>query len=186
MVKKINWNSEKEVWIEVARALKRANLDVLLVGGSVVSVYTEGVYQSGDIDLVPTKLISIPYDQIENELNRIGYNKIKGQRQFHRDGSRVFVEFVSPPPGIGDDYNIKPDKLVVGDESFFILSPTDCVRDRLASFIHWKNRDALDQAALVALKQKISYSKVKKFCIDEGAEYAYTEFMDLVKSIKEK
>lgn len=62
-----------------------------------------------------------------------------------------------------------------------IYSPTDCIRDRLASYIHFKARECLDQAALVAKKFPFNQKKVKEWCASEGAPQA---FEDLIKKIK--
>ena len=48
--------TEEELWKYVASHLKSKNIDTVLVGGAVVSIYTEGAYQSGDLDLILTQL----------------------------------------------------------------------------------------------------------------------------------
>lgn len=44
--------TEKEVWEYVATHLAKNGIDTVLVGGAVVAIYTEGLYRSGDLDLV--------------------------------------------------------------------------------------------------------------------------------------
>ena len=44
--------SEEELWRYVAWHLEGAGIGSVLVGGAVVSIYTEGLYRSGDLDLV--------------------------------------------------------------------------------------------------------------------------------------
>jgi len=44
---------EEERWRFVAWHLDRAGIESVLVGGAVVAIYTEGLYQSGDLDIVP-------------------------------------------------------------------------------------------------------------------------------------
>lgn len=44
-----NFN-EKKLWHYVAVHLKKKGFDTVLVGGAVVSVYTNGLYHSGDLD----------------------------------------------------------------------------------------------------------------------------------------
>ncbi len=62
----------------------------------------------------------------------------------------MFIEFPTGPLGIGEDYNITPNEKVVEGTKIKILSPTDCVKDRLASYIHWDAKECLDQAVMVA------------------------------------
>jgi hypothetical protein len=49
-----------------------------------------------------------------------------------------------------------------------MLSPTDCVKDRLAAFYHWNDRQALEQAVLVAKAQKINLSDIRRWSKKEG------------------
>lgn len=39
---------EVELWKYVATHLKKNGIDTILVGGAVVSVYSDGAYESGD------------------------------------------------------------------------------------------------------------------------------------------
>jgi hypothetical protein len=45
--------TEEELWHYVAWHLEGAGIESVLVGGAVVAIYTEGLYRSGDLDLVP-------------------------------------------------------------------------------------------------------------------------------------
>ena len=42
-----------------------------------------------------------------------------------------------------------------------IPSPTDYIKDRFASYIHFKEPEGLDQAVLVANKQDAKLSRIK-------------------------
>lgn len=44
--------TEREVWEYVAVQLKKRGVDTVLVGGAVVAIYSDGLYRSGDLDLV--------------------------------------------------------------------------------------------------------------------------------------
>ena len=52
--------------------------------------------------------------------------------------------------------------------SSILLRPTDCVKDRLASFFHWNDPQALEQALLVAEGHKIDLKDVKRWAKAEG------------------
>lgn len=47
------------------------------------------------------------------------------------------------------------------------MTPTDCVKDRLAGFYYWNDNRSLEQAILVSLKNKIDLKNVKKWSINE-------------------
>jgi ABC-type transport system substrate-binding protein len=53
-LKEPDWKNctEKELWEYVASHLSKNGIDTILVGGAVVAIYTEGLYRSGDLDLV--------------------------------------------------------------------------------------------------------------------------------------
>ena len=77
---------------------------------------------------------------------------------------------------MGDDLAIKPGIVSVEGKALKIYSPTDCIRDRLASYIHFKARDCFDQAILVALKQPFNMKKIKDWLASEGHPEVFTEF----------
>jgi hypothetical protein len=79
----------------------------------------------------------------------MGFKK-EGRHYRHPDCPHLFVEFPPGPLGIGEDTKVKPMEKREEGFTFKILSPTDCIRDRLASYIHFKSREGLDQAILVA------------------------------------
>lgn len=83
---------------------------------------------------------------------------------------------------INDDIKIQPDVKIIEGQKLYIYSPTDCIRDRLASYIHFKARECLDQAALVAKKFPFNQKKVKDWCVAEGAPQAYDELMKKIKN----
>ena len=72
------------------------------------------------------------------------------------------------PLGIGEDTEIEPARERQGDVELKLLSPTDCVRDRLASYIHFRARECLDQAALVAGAQDVDWNRIETWCRGEG------------------
>ena len=67
--------------------------------------------------------------------------------------ANFLFEFPRGPVELGEQFPVEPaEELVVG-RKLKILSPTDCVKDRLADFIHWGTRDLFDQAVLVCRRQ---------------------------------
>ena len=72
---------------------------------------------------------------------------------------------------------IEPAEKMVEGQKIRLLSPTDCIRDRLASYIHFSARECLDQAVLVANSQPFDLKKVKSWCIKEGGKTQFEEFL---------
>lgn len=166
--------TEEELWKYVATHLKKRGIDTILVGGAVVSIYTEGLYKSGDLDFV---LVHIFQKGIPEAMRELGFKK-KGTRHYvHPECKHLFIEFPSSFLQIGDDHQIKPDEIDVEDVKIKILSPTDCVKDRLASYIHFNARECLDQAVLVAKKHPVKIEAIKKWCLNENGETQFNHFL---------
>ncbi|MGZ3788170.1 MAG: hypothetical protein ACXVLQ_06580 [Bacteriovorax sp.] len=170
--------SEKELWEYVAVHLKKLGIDTVLVGGAVVSIYSNGAYHSGDLDFVKTSMFVTKLDEAMGEL---GFKK-HGRHFVHPDCKHLFVEFPGGPPlGIGEDNTIIPNEVEVSGTIIKILSPTDCVKDRLASYIHFKAPEGLDQAVLVAKNQDVNLSSVKNWCKNESSPDVFEEFLRALK-----
>lgn len=178
-MKKPNWKkcTEEEVWEYVGWHLAKNGIETILVGGAVAAIYSDGAYKSGDLDFVLRTYIE---GKIPELMAQIGFTRDVGRHFIHPDCEK-YVEFVTGPAGIGDDINIKPQAREVNGQTLYIYSPTDCVRDRLASYIHFKARECLDQAVLVAEKFPFDHKRVKEWCKAEGAPQAYEELLKKLK-----
>jgi len=177
-MKEPNWAScsEEELWQYVGAKLAEAKINSVLVGGGVVSIYSEGAYRSGDLDLV-LEGFNVKYADIDRILGRIGFFR-NGSRNFyqHPQCHHIFIELLPPPLSIGEDHSIVPNSRTIDGQIIKILSPTDCIKDRLASYIHFQARECLDQAILVAQAQPYDELAVEKWCAREKASSAYNEF----------
>ncbi|EKR98771.1 hypothetical protein [Leptospira mayottensis] len=150
------------------------------VGGAVVSIYSRGAYRSGDIDLVEPLLSKA--SEIKSVMEELGFYK-RSRHYVHPKYNHLFIEFLSAPVSIGDDYKIIPDEKEIEGKILKIFSPTDCIKDRLSSYIHFNARECLDQALLVARNQRFELRKVKEWCLKEGAlgKEAFEEFEKLLR-----
>ncbi len=174
--------SEEELWKYVGGHLSEKGLDVVLVGGAVVSIYSEGAYESGDLDFI---FQGLSKSKLEPAMKEIGFIK-EGRHYVHPECKHLFVEFPSGPLGIGDDYNIEPVVIKEKGRTFKIISPTDCIKDRLASYIYFKSPEGLDQAILVAKKQPFKKSEVQRWCKKEKADWAFDDFSKKLPKRKDK
>jgi hypothetical protein len=156
--------TEEQLWRHVASHLEASGLRVVLVGGAVVSIYSGGLYRSGDLDFVPGASRG---QSAEAAMAEIGFERV-GSYYRHPRCAHLFVQFVSGPLGIGDDLGIEPVEVEHEGVTLRILSPTDCVRDRLASYIHFEARECLDQAVLVARARQVDWSRIEEWCRAEG------------------
>lgn len=116
-------------------------------------------------------------------MREIGFLKKSGRHYVHPECKHLFVEFPSSFLEIGEDNQIRPDEVIVEGIKIKILSPTDCVKDRLAGYLYFKTRDNLDQAILVAKNHPIDLAKVKKWCVREGHPEVFDEFLHELKRL---
>ena len=184
-MKEPKWDScsEKELWEYVAFHLSLAGINTVLVGGAVVSIYTKGIFVSGDLDLV-LQNYQVDENTFQKVLQNIGFEKYSTRNYYkHPKCDDIFIEFMSPPVSIGEDYNIKPDEIKIDGTVIKILSPTDCIKDRLASYIYFNARECFEQAILVAKEQLFDIKSVEKWCRKEGgsAIKVFNEFKNSLK-----
>ena len=82
--------------------------DAVLVGGAVVSIYSEGAYESGDLDFI---IQNLSKEKLPEVMKEIGFIK-KGKNYVHPDCDHLFVEFPSGPLGMPENVLIKLFSLV--------------------------------------------------------------------------
>ena len=177
---KLNLQSitEEDLWKYVGKHLADNGFDAVLVGGAVVSIYTDGAYESGDLDFI---IQNISKEKLPNVMKEIGFIKT-GKNYINPECMHLFVEFPTGPLGIGEDYNIEEVRVEFEGTKIKILSPTDCIKDRLASYIHWNAEECLDQAIMVAKAHKHNTASIKRWCIGENALDAFKEFQKQLKA----
>lgn len=171
---KINFKkcTEEELWKYIATHLSKNNIDSVLVGGSVVAIYSKGMYRSGDLDIV---LLTHFKEKLDPLMLEIGFER-HGRHFIHPECDHLIVEFPPGPVSIGDDSSIVPREVKFEGTIIKLFSPTDCIKDRLASFIHFRARDCLDQAVLVAKSQPYNHDAIKKWCENEGGSAQFKLF----------
>lgn len=165
---------EETLWRYVAWHLDAAGIRTVLVGGAVVAIYTEGLYRSGDLDLVPDEM---DRPHLEDVLARLGFKPSKSRYFKHPECPHLFLEFPRGPVELGEEFPVVPEEVEVEGRSIRLLSPTDCVKDRLAGSIHWGARANFDQAVLVCRRQRerVDLEKVRRWCEKEGGGEVWDE-----------
>ncbi|HNM37262.1 MAG TPA: hypothetical protein PKI33_09370, partial [Anaerolineales bacterium] len=59
-----------------------------------------------------------------------------------------------------------------------VLSPTDCVKDRLCAFYFWNDLQGLEQATLVTKSQKVDLKEIKRWSKVEGKVKEFKAFTE--------
>lgn len=166
----------------VCDACKKNDIDVVLSGGACVSIYTENKYESFDLDFV--LLSHIGRKKIGLVLETLGFRD-DGRHYRHPDTPYI-VEFLSPPLSIGEEPVREIHEIRRGKMTLKLLSPTDCVKDRLAAFYHWNDRPSLDQALMVCKDIPVDLREVRRWSINEGMKDKFGLFKEALSKEAQK
>lgn len=147
----------------VSGALERHGIPALLVGGSVVSIYTNNAYESFDLDFVT----EAPYAALNIAMKEIGFEKHPGRHYVH-PGSKYYVEFPGGPSGIGNAPVTTHATRKTRYGHLHLYDPTQCVMDRLAAWYHWGDAQSLEQAVMVAVRKPIRLPDIRRWSVGEG------------------
>ena len=88
----------------------------------------------------------------------------------------LVVEFVAWPVTLGDEVVRKWAKVRTRVGMLQILTPTQCIKDRLAAFFHWRDSQSLEQALLVAKAHRVSMKELARWSSAEGHAEGFEEF----------
>jgi hypothetical protein len=176
---KVDWSSItiKDLAAMVCASLNENNIEAVLVGGACVSIHSGNKYLSYDLDFVTHATLK----EVTKAMVKIGFHK-GDARYYVRKDCPFFIEMVAPPVALGNEPVTKFKELRTKNGTIVMLTMTDCVKDRLSAYFHWNDRQALEQALLVAAKQGVNISEIKRWSIQEGHEDKFEEFKKLLKA----
>jgi len=170
-MKPINEMSAGELAAFVASHLKQSGIEVVLSGGACVTIWSEGLYVSADLDLIGDG--TTPRSSLRKALAEIGF--VEQGRQFVHPDARFFVDCPSGPVALGREAPKEIRTIEFATGSLRLLSPTDCVKDRLLAWYHWHDRQSLEQAALVAERNPVDLNVLAAWSKREGKADAFEE-----------
>lgn len=156
--------TQAELGAYVQSHLGAIGIDVVLSGGAVVAIYTSGKYVSPDLDLV--NRYSVKRSAIKSAMEELGFQEVG--RHFEHPDSEFFVEFPPGPLSLGEEYINRIDEIEKETGILRVISPTDCVKDRLAWYYHYGDRQCLSQAILVSNENRIDIDEIRKWSEREG------------------
>lgn len=162
---KIDWKKLdiKTLAAVISDALRKNGIEITLVGGACVSIYARNKYVSYDLDFIAENSIK----KISPILVELGFKRKNG-RIFEHPECRFLIDFPAPPIAIGNEPVFKFNSIKTNCGIIRLLTPTDCVKDRLTAYFFWDDNQAMKQALLVAKNNKISLTEIKKWAKKEG------------------
>jgi hypothetical protein len=163
-MKPIGKMRQGELGAFIQSQLRKQGIEVILSGGAAVAIYTNNKYVSKDLDLI--NVYGVNRRKIRDVMIVMGFHE-EG-RYFRHSDSQFFVEFPPGPLAIGEEpvQQIVERKLSTG--MLKVISPTDCVKDRLSAYYHWGDQQSLLQATLVAQRNKINIDEIRRWSLTEG------------------
>jgi hypothetical protein len=173
-MKSINKMTQAELAAYVQSHLQEKGITVVLSGGACVSIYTANKYISADIDLID--VYSVARNKIKTAMEEIGFNE--KNRYFVHPDTKHIVEFPPGPLSVGEESvtQIREIKLATG--ILRVISPTDCVKDRLAAYYFWNDQQCLAQALLVAKHNRINLADIKRWSQASGNNKGFGTFLE--------
>ena len=163
-MKSIQEMTQIELAAFVQTHFREKGIEVILSGGASVAFYSSNQYVSSDLDLVNAYFAKS--QPIREVMHALGFAE-KG-RYFIHPNTQFFVEFPPGPLAVGKEpvREINEHQLETG--KLRVISPTDCVKDRLLGYFYWNDRQSLEQAILVARMNQIDMEELERWAEVEG------------------
>ncbi|MBU2597714.1 MAG: hypothetical protein KKC53_00805 [Actinobacteria bacterium] len=115
-------------------------------------------------------------------MEKIGF-QAKGMYFEHED-TEYSVQILPSPPSVGAEPVKKIDSIRKGNMVLKLLSSTDSVKDRLAAYYYWNDKQSLDQAISICGDNSIDLKEVERWSKNEGMENKFEIFKRHLKRIK--
>jgi len=166
----------------VAEGLARSGIRAVLTGGGCATLYTEGEYQSFDLDFILQSATTA--QALDQAMGVVSFRRVGNHYEHPR--SPFLVEFPAGPLGIGTDIDIRPVTYRIGRVGVKALSPTDSCRDRLAAFYHWNDRQSLTTAVEICRRHKVNMDRIRQWSAREGATDKFQSFLESFERVRGK
>ncbi len=148
----------------VCTHLRKSGVSAVLTGGACVSIYSRNRYQSFDLDFI--EKTETDRKLLKGILSEIGF--VEKNRYFKHPDTPYYIEFPPGPLSIGAQPVVQIAEKRFRTGRLSLLSPTDCVKDRLAGYFHWDDRQCLEQACLVSEKAEIDLAGIRVWARKEN------------------
>ena len=162
----------------IVETLAEQGIDVVLVGGSCVCVWTDERFGSLDLDFVDISYAK--RKQIANALAKIGYLPEGKTRYFTHPDSKWSIEFPSAPLAVGHEAiaSVRIASLQTRVGKIRLLNPTDTIKDRLLWWYLEGDRQCWEQALDIARNHSVDWRNLQRWHGSEGHADRFAGFRD--------
>ena len=169
--------SRLELAAFIASEFRRRKINVVLSGGSCVSIYSAEKYVSMDLDFVNAGFAKRA--AIRETMEFLGFSE--ENRYFRHPDAKLLVEFPPGPLGVGEEPVKQIDEIATETGVVRIVSPTDCVKDRLTWYYHDNDKECLEQAILVAASNDVDIGEIERWSAVEGKQKTFDDIKHRLK-----
>lgn len=156
----------------VCACLHQHGIRAVLSGGGAVALHAANRYTTGDLDFVT----DADPRELKQVMASLGFAR-KSSRHFSHPATRFLVEFPAGPLAIGDRPVREVAEMDTPGGRVLVLTPTQCVMDRLAAWYHWSDPQALEQAILVSLAHEVEQCAVEEWSLGKGKRREYLTYL---------
>lgn len=162
-----------ELGAYVCSHLAKNEIYCVLSGGACVSIYSENKYLSYDLDFIDNYFVS--RKKKREVMAQIGF--YEEGRYFKNLLTNFFIEFPPGPLSIGEEVVKVNNTIKFSTGSLHLITPTDCVKDRLAGFYHWNDKQCFEQALMVAKSQEVDLVEIEAWSSKERSVKKFKLFL---------
>lgn len=166
--------SVQEIGAAICDRLRKNGIPVVLSGGACVSIYSKNRYVSRDLDFV---MPDYSLSSLDPLMMQLGFHRVPSGRYYENKDCPLSVEFPPSPLTVGREFVKKTKILRNKYGQLRLLRPVDSVKDRLAAFYHWKDRQSLEQAVMICRAQRVNMKEIKRWSREEGASEEFKIFV---------
>jgi hypothetical protein len=153
-----------ELTAHIQSALHVAGIQTVLSGGSCVTIWSNNAYISDDIDLITDGLSR--RSEIRMVMLELGFTE--KNRYFIHPGTNFIIEFPTGPVTVGEERPQQINQMHLSTGTLTLLSPLDCMKDRLTWWFHHGDKQCLNQAIAVAKHHSINKKELIRWSKNEG------------------
>ncbi len=151
----------------LSRLFKKWDVLLTVVGGAAVQYYTQGEYNTEDLDSI---LSGDTKEIIEEVMGSLGFKRTSMYRHFEHPSFDFVVEFPPSPIEVGNRHVDTLANVETQEGLVRVIRVEDLIMDRIIAGVEWRDPPSLDQARLLWVKNKkrIDLEYLKQFAKEEG------------------
>ncbi len=151
----------------LSRLFKKWDVLLTVVGGAAVQYYTQGEYNTEDLDSI---LSGDTKEIIEEVMGSLRFKRTSMYRHFEHPSFDFVVEFPPSPIEVGNRHVDTLANVETQEGLVRVIRVEDLIMDRIIAGVEWRDPPSLDQARLLWVKNKkhIDLKYLKQFAKEEG------------------